>query len=54
MVAEVSERTQQREEEAASSARVIRRIVEVWTNAELKEMRVDRAVAEEKGAYAQV
>ena len=48
LVAEVSERTQERGEVAACSARVIRRIVEGWTDKELEEMGVDRAAAEEK------
>ena len=48
LVAEVSEWTQERGEVAACSARVIRRIVQGWTDKELEEIRVDRAAAEEK------
>ena len=35
-------------EVAACSAKVIKRIVEDWTNKEFKKMRVNRAAAEEK------
>ena len=48
LVAEVLERTQERGGVATYSARVIRRIVEGWTDKELAEMRVDRVAAEEK------
>ena len=47
-MAEVSERTQKREELAACSARVIQRILEGWTDKELEEIGVTRAAAEEK------
>ena len=47
-MAEVSDRTQERGEVAACSARVIKRIVEGWTDKELEEMGVTRVAAEEK------
>ena len=46
LMTEVSERTQERGEVAACSARVIKRIVEGWTDKELEEMGVTRAAAE--------
>ena len=48
LIADISERIQERGEVAARSARVIKRIVEGWTDKELEEMVVDRAAAEEK------
>ena len=48
LMAEVSERTEERGEVAACSARVIKNIVEGWTDKELEEMGVTRAAAEEK------
>ena len=48
LMTEVSEMTQERGKVAACSARVIKRIVEGWTDKELEEMWVTRAAAEEK------
>ena len=48
LIVEVPERTQERGEVAACSARVIIRIVEGCTDKELEEMGVTRAVAKEK------
>ena len=47
-MAEVSERTQERGEVATGSARVLKTIVEGWTDKELEEMGVTGAAAEEK------